>query len=30
MVEWVFDDSNKNILYKNNGSEDTQILNYIK
>ena len=21
MVEWVFDDSNKNILYKNNGSE---------
>ena len=21
MIEWVFDDSNKNILYKNNGSE---------
>jgi hypothetical protein len=21
MIEWVFDDNNKNILYKNNGSE---------
>lgn len=21
MIEWVFDDSNKNILYKNDGSE---------